>query len=306
MNYDEYLSITSEIYELEMLLNEIPKENVIERAGLEARLENAQKLIEGIDENQFVYKAKLTFKGNPVFGSHGIEADFASNAAKKFADAVSAIAAGLKEKLRYMGPIPDRQDSQLLITGTAIGSFGFEFEVPQLGSETLFPQRNEAEKALQKVQELFELAFEGSDDQVTELVEEIHPRAVKKVVDFLEYAIQQKAWCGLEFKQKSFRFQNIDQITSSAERLRENNIHEGRDVYKGEFQGVLPKSRTFEFNVIDEQLIIRGRVGDDIDDADVLNRNYLHKLANIKLHVIQVGQGRPRYTLMSLDDLKLI
>ena len=39
MNHEEYLAISSEIKELEALLDEIPEENVIERMGLEARLE---------------------------------------------------------------------------------------------------------------------------------------------------------------------------------------------------------------------------------------------------------------------------
>ena len=91
----------------------------------------------------------------------------------------------------------------------------------------------------------------------------------------------------------------------SASRLTEDNIHETVKAYAGEFQGVLPQGRSFEFKVYDQQQVIRGKVSPEIEDADVLNRDYLHKPANVKLHVMQVGQGRPRFTLTSLDDIRI-
>jgi len=244
------------------------------------------------------------FRGRPVYGSHGIAADFAARAAGAFTEAVTATAAGIADNLRYRGPIPDRQKNQLLITGTAIGSFGFEFEVPPPESLDLFPEPKGAETALQKVQQLFRLAAEGSDDDVAELVDEIHPRAVKKAVEFLDYIAAQGAWCGLEFDNTVFRFQGVDQLYSSVERLREDNIHEGDETFTGEFQGVLPTSRTFEFRLSDQEEIVRGKVGPEIENADILNREFLHMPANVTLHVIQVGQGRPRYTLQQLDNIE--
>jgi hypothetical protein len=303
MTYDEYIAIASEIKELESLLADIPIDNVVERMGLGSRLELARTEIANITENQLIHKARLTFRGRPVFGSHGIAADFAAKAAGAFTDAVSSVAAGLAENLSYMGPIPDKQKNQLLITGTAIGSFGFEFELPQPVGDGWFPEPSKAENALDKVQKLFRLASEGNDDEIAELVDEIHPRAVKKVADFLNYISQQEAWCGLEFKDRYFRFQDIDQLKASAERLREDNIRESEDTYFGEFQGVLPASRNFEFKLSDQEGILKGKVGPEIEDADVLNRNFLHKPVSLKLHVIQVGQGRPRYTMQSLADI---
>ena len=306
MTYEEYIAISSEIKELESLLADIPEENVIERIGLESRLKSARAAIANITEYQLVHKARLTFRGRPVFGSHGIAADFAAKAAGAFTDVVSAVAAGMAENMRYMGPIPDKQKNQLLLTGTAIGSFGFEFELPQPVGDGWFPEPSKAENALEKVQELFRLASEGNDDEMAELVDEIHPRAVKKAADFLNYISQQEAWCGLEFKDRFFRFQDIDQLKSSADRLREDNIHESEDTYSGEFQGVLPASRNFEFQVTDQKGVLKGKVGREIEDADTLNRNFLHKQVRVKLHMIQVGQGRPRYTVLSLDDIIIV
>lgn len=308
MNYEEYVSLSSEITELKALLTEIPKENLIERMGFESRLEAAQKRLAEVPENQFAHKARLLFRGKPVFGSHGIAADFAARAAGAFAEAVAAVAAALTENLHHMGPIPDKQKNQLLITGTAVGSFGFEFELPPPAQEKqrgLFPKQTQtaAEKALEKVQALLQQALEGSDDEVAELVDEIHPRAVKKVAEFLNCISQHDAWCGLEYNEKMFRFQGIDQLRTAADRLREENIQEMVESFSGELQGVLPASRNFEFKCSDQETVIRGKVGSEIADADILNRDYLHKPVSVRLHVIQVGHGRPRYALHTLADI---
>lgn len=306
MNYDEYITLSSEVKELQSLLAEIPEENAIERMGLEDRLHAAQTAIAGIKEHFLTHKARLTFRGKPVFGSHGISADFAAKAAGAFTDAVAAVAAGLAENLHYMGPIPDKQKNQLLITGTAIGSFGFEFELPQPES-TLFHAPSNAENALDKMQKLFRVASEGNDDELAELVTEIHPRAVKKAAEFLSYISQHGAWCGLEFKDEFFRFRDMEQLQESQKRLEEDNIKETVENFKGEFLGVLPESRNFEFKSESSGDVIRGKVAQEIEDPDILNRNFLHKPVSVILQVIQVGQGRPRYTLHSLPaDTNLV
>jgi len=307
MNHDEYIYVSSEIKELESLLAKIPKQKAINRIGLESRLKTAKEAIAGFHPDESPLKVRLTFRGRPVFGSHGVSADFASKASGYFTDAFSAVVAGITENLRYMGPIPDKEKNQLLITGTAIGSFGFEFELPKVPVEqqqSLLPLPNRPEDAMEKLEKLFQVAAEGTDDDIAELVEEIHPRAVKKAAEFLGYISEQEAWCGLEFKENVFRFSGIEQVRISAERLESKNIKESDDSFTGEFQGILPKGRTFEFKLHDQKGVLRGKVGPDIDDADVLNREFLHNLVNVKLHVIQVGQGRPRYTLQTLNDIK--
>jgi hypothetical protein len=298
---NDYLAIASEIRELENLLAAIPAGRVIERMSFESRLESAKAALAALPQHAAL-KARLTFRGKPVFGSHGIAADFGGKAAGAFSDAFSAVAAGLSEGLRYMGPIPNRDKNQLLITGTAIGSFGFEFELPA-AEPSLFPESEKAQEAMTKIEALFRLAALGSDDEVSEVIEEVHPRAVKKVHDFLELLVQQQAWCGLEFGDRHFRYADFEQIRASCERLKDENIQERQEAFRGEFQGVLPTGRTFEFRLADQGGLIRGKVGLTIEDPDLLNREWLHKPVTVKLQAMQLGQGRPRFTLMTLDDL---
>jgi hypothetical protein len=314
MTREEYSYVSSEIQQLESLLERIPKENVINRLGLEQRLQSARRVIANVFPAALAKKARLTFRGRPVFGSRGIAAEFAVTASRHFTEAFTAVAAALAENLNYMGPIPDKGRNQLLITGTAIGSYGFEFELPAgepagSGQTDLFEPEQAAassspEEAMEKLEALFQAAAEGSDDDLAELIVEIHPRAVQKTADFLDYVAEQEAWCGLEFEEHLFRFSGPDQVRSSASRLNSSNIKERDETYTGEFQGVLPKSRTFEFKLLDQKGVLKGKVSPEIPDADIINREFLHKPVTVELHVIQVGQGRPRFTLASLEKIR--
>lgn len=305
MNYEDYMTVSSEITQLKELLESIPEERVIDRLGLEQRLIDAEQKINGQTPENLRKKAKVTFKGAPVVGTHGIFADFASKASGALTDAIAAISAGLVDNLRYMGPIPDREKNNLLITGTALGSFGFEFEIPKLHEDTLFPNSSKAEKALEKISELFLLASsDGTDDELTSLVQEIHPRAVRKTADFLNILADSEAWCALEFNQKLFRFRDKQQVTDVIHKISEENISVSEESFSGEFQGVLPASRNFEFKTDD--LVLKGKIGPEIEEPDDLNRSYLHKPSIIKLHVTQVGQGRPKYLFSKMEDISLL
>ncbi|KQQ34057.1 hypothetical protein ASF61_22470 [Duganella sp. Leaf126] len=299
---DQINVISSEIAELEGILATMPQAEVIARISFESRLRAARAALAAAVHPPDVKKAKLTFRGKPVFGSHGIAAEFGTKAAGAFSDAFSAVVAGLSESLQYMGPIPDKAKNQLLITGTAIGSFGFELELPPQKND-LFPDAGRTNEALQKLQDLLRISAEGSDDEIAELVEEIHPRAVRKVADFLGYLIQNHALCGLEFEDKFFRFDSRKHLEVSAERLQEGNIRERDEDFIGSFAGMLPGGRTFEFDVADGSQTIKGKVAADIEDPDLINREWLKRPAKIKLGVIQVGKGRPRYTFKTWDAL---
>lgn len=301
MNYREYDMVSSEIKQLESLLADIPSNRIIERMGLESRLKSAKKIFESIDKESIRHRAIITFRGQPVMGNHGIVAEFAAKATGAFSEAISAIAASLSDNLKYMGPIPNRERNQMLITGTAIGSFGFEFEIPKADEDSLFPGSSEAEVALEKMQELFNSSVTGNDDLLTELVEEIHPRAVVKAVEFLEVLKTNKAWCALSFKEKTFRFTDLEQIEIAMSKLDKDNITETEGIFQGELQGILPLRRTFEFKTSEE--IITGKIGAEIKDPDVLNREYLHKPVSLNLRITQVGQGKPRYMLNDLTHI---
>lgn len=302
MNREEYYAYVSEIQELETLLQEISADRVLERKSLEARLKAAKTAIHGLEESELSFTVKLTFRGKPVLDSHGIGADFGSKAAGAFSEAITAIAAGTSIDLQGKGPIPDKQKNQLLITGTAIGSFGFEFELPkEITNNHATEQQRPVENAISIFQELLKRVATGSDDDIGELIDEIPPRAIKKTSEFLNLVAQNEAWCAVDFKEKHFRFQDLEQLKVSSKRLQETNIQEKNEVLEGEFQGILPYSRTFEFKLVDQQTIIKGKVESSIKDLDNLNRNLLHKRVKVTFIIKRVGNGKPRYSVLLIN-----
>lgn len=303
---DRKLLLESELNELELILSQIPEDNVIERMSFESRLSAVSEELSLLGDAKEGTKVTLTFRGKPVLGSHGIAADFAAKATSSFSDAFVAVAAALGQSLNDIGPIPQRGKNQLLITGTAVGSFGFQFELPaDNDQDELELGQGRAEYAMSKVEALLRLAAEGSDDDVAEIIDEVHPRAVRKVHDFLNTLSQQQAWCSFEFGGQKFCFRDYEQLKSSAERLNDENIKESHTQLEGQFVGILPAGRSFEFKISGTGEIVRGKIATTINDPDEINQSWLYKSVRVDLDVIQVGQGRPRHTLSTLHNIQL-
>lgn len=304
MNTLMHNNISSEVQQLKDLLSQIPQSNVIDRLGLTNRLNEAEKKLSSINPYHISKSAKLTFRGAPVVGSEAISANFAAKATKLFSDAVAAVSAGLSGPLHFNGPIPNSHINQLMITGTAIGSFGFEFGLPKVDQFDLCPEQSVVERAIDGIRELFEISAQGSDDQLNDLIEEIHPRAVGIIHDFLSFLSEQNAKCGLEFNNKFFRFFDDQQLKKSVERLDDENIHEIEISYKGSFRGALPDSRSFEFRSETDNELIKGKISKDIQNPESINVQWLLKPVTVKFTVTTIGNSKPKYILKSLKDIK--
>jgi len=84
-------------------------------------------------------------------------------------------------------------------------------------------------------------------------------------------------------------------------RLGKDNLREQETTLHGEFQGVLPKARRFEFQLSADAEVVRGKIGPAITDPDVINQ-YLHRPTTIFVMARQVGNGKPRYVLLALPS----
>ena len=299
MRYDEYIFTTSEIAELEGLLTDMPEDMVIERMGLEARLEQAKLSIADVDPPAPPKRAYLTFRGKPVLGSHGIASGFGGLAVAAISDAVALVAAGAR--LQENGRIPDGAQNRPFITSVARGSFGFELEIPEFQSQTQYNliTENQVASALDKVQELLIASSKGSDDKLSDLADEIHPRAIKKVADLLDIMANNGAWFTLQFGEFECRFDSDTQVKESARRLR-HDVHESAETIQGYALHVLPEGRLFELSRTDNDDIISGKLGRQITDARALVE-YLNQPVTASVTSIRVGQGKPRYTLTDVS-----
>lgn len=296
MNQQDRLHLLAERKFLRERLAELPDSARIMRISTESRLRAIEERLaqEPVDEQEPA-RVRLTFNGRPVIGSYGIFAEFGMKAVSSFTDAVAAVAASLSSPLAAMGPIPNREQHQLLITSTALGSFGFELEEYRVGQLPL-EEASPVAQALERTQNLLQGTV-GTDDQLADSAADTDPRALDKVRVFLQTLVDYEAICTMQYRDRGFRFTDVGQVRNSLARLGKDNLREDEQVFDGEFQGVLPKGRTFEFKLAGQDEVMRGKVGPAIRDADALNAR-LHQSARIKVMVTRVGNGRPRYVLI--------
>lgn len=300
MNIQERHQLLAEKTSLDRMLAGLPESSVIDRLSLEARKAEVEEALAAAPAPaREPARARLTFRGKPIVGSHGMFAEFGAKAINAFADAVAAIGASQTTALGTRGALPNREEYQLLITGTALGSFGFELEeAPK--DKTLFTELSLVDHAIKQTLRIMEASL-GTDDELTEAITDADPRAVEALRGFLQTLADQEAVCALEFKEEVFRFADVGQVRRSEGRLRQDNIHEEEKSLSGHFLGVLPHRRTFEFQMADTEDIIAGKVGPGIEDAGSIN-HVLERPLLIQVHTKRAGTGRPKYTLLSYKN----
>ena len=328
MNVQEYRQLQAERSALENLLKQLPASSVIERRGLEFRKKEVEETLASQSApSRQPAQVRLTFRGRPILGTHGIFADFGANAVKTFTDAVAAIGASQRRPLKTYGIIPHRGDYQLLITDTALGSFGFELEeVPRHDS---FQKVSPVESAIEQTMSILKAAA-GTGETRTDTIANADPRALKLLRAFLKKLVDQDAVCALEFRNDVFRFSDVGQVRRSENRLSQENIDEEEqdevsrflaasqvrqleshlsqeDIdeeeqeFSGYFRGVLPTRRTFEFLNEDNGEVISGKIDFAIKDVDAINK-VLNRPANIRVRSRRVGAARRRYVLLAYKD----
>jgi len=298
MNRDDYLHVQAEAQFLRERLAGLPETARITLLSAEARLRSLEaQLSEAETAGREPARARLTFRGRPVIGSHGVFAEFGMKATTAFVDVVSKVAAALTGPLATMGPVPNRDANQLLITSTAIGSFGFELEEYRDG-QLPFAEDSPAAQAFELTQLLLQSTI-GTDDELADSAAATDPRALASVRNFLEVLASNEAVCTFDYRGRSFRFSDVGQVRRSLARIGQDNLHEEQTSLSGEFQGVLPKGRNFEFKLADRDEVVRGKVGPAIADPEIINR-HLHQPATIQVLATRVGNGKPRYVLTAV------
>jgi hypothetical protein len=299
VNRDERNNLNAERYALQKMIAEVPADDVLDRLTLEARLRDVERqLAAGAAPTRLPMAATLTFRGQPVVASQGVYAEFGMAATQAFTRTVSTMAASFAGTLAATGPIPNQDQHQLLITSTAIGSFGFKLEEP--GDALMFDIETPVGHALVSTQKLLE-STTGSDDDMTEVTAGTDPRVIKSARDFLEVLAGGDAVCNLTVGTKTFRFADVAQVRRAIDRLAQENIHEQDESFTGVFQGVLPKGRTFEFRIQNDDTVLRGKIGSSVHEPAELN-HHLDQPITVKFIATRVGNATPKYVLRDLPN----
>jgi len=297
MTSDERHHLLAEQQFLREQLVQLPASALLTRKSTEARLRAVETRIQEAPEasESQPASARLTFSGAPVVGSRGVSADFGMRAVSSFSEAVTAVAASLSAPLAASGPIPNRGQSPLLITSTALGSFGFELE-EHITDPDASSARSIMATALEHTHALLASTF-GTDEELADVASETDRRAVEKVRAFLKVLADHEAVCTLQVADRTVRYVDIGQVKQSLQRLADDNLHEDHITLTGHFTGLLPQARTFEFKTDAEAQTLRGKIASTVDDVSEINRR-LGDTVLIDVLTTQVGGGRPRYLLV--------
>jgi len=296
--------LQSEIATLEELIRQTPEDCVIDRKSLEDRKEEVEAELSALPTHFYEpVRTRLIFRGKPTVKSRGIFTEFAASALDKFAFMVAAIGASQTTDLGSRGILPNRDEYQLMITGTTTGSFGFEIEEAQ---PKLYSEYSPVKAAIDKANLIMELSAGSSDDDLAEAIADESQRAIDAIRAFLEVMENNEAAFALELDSdnpKPHQFIGVEQTKRTIERLKPENIREGDKELLGKFQGTIPKRRLFQFLIESPPEIIIGKIGPEVEDPIEINQ-ILEKPARIQVHTKQVGTSRPTYRLSRVEEVK--
>jgi hypothetical protein len=297
MNRSEYVSKSAELGFLEKQAAS-PGISRLTLMSIQSRIDQARQFLS--ENSGHAYRparVRLTYRGLPVIGTHGVLAEFGAAATKAFSVAITAIAASVSGALADKGPIPNRLANQLLITGPARGSFGFELEEISAERQLDIEGTTPVAQAIEILTDLLE-GTTKSDEELSEPLSRLADRAILAVTDFLSELADNDASCALSTETRSFRFSDVEQVKRSKARLSRDNIKEEDEVLVGSFLGVLPDKRLFEFRTVGGE-VIYGRIPTDISSPNEINRN-LSTQVKIVVTARRIGSSNPRYRLKTL------
>lgn len=293
--------LQSERQTVQQFLADTPQENVIERLSWQGRLSAIEARIQQARATPVPARAAITYEGAPVLNSYGVMSAFGLLATRAYTNAVQQVAAAWNriEPLRERGNVPGAKKFDLLITGAAFGSFGFQIE-EHVEDQLTLGERSTVALALLKTQELLQSSI-GSDDDLTEAVNGVDPRAIQALRAFLRILAKNEATCALETNERHFQFDQLSDVTSSLMRLESRNIQREEVVLEGAFEGLLPTPRTFEFRIKESGEIVVGKINPAVADIADINTHLLQP-ARVRAISHRVGNSKARYVLIQNPD----
>ena len=294
MRYTQAQLLRSEIGTVERFLAETPEDQIIMRMSWESRLEVLRERLAEAEARPQAHPLSITFRGAPVEGSRSIDATFASKAVRAFVEATDTVTASLvADDLRDHGRLPGAGTRSLRIVGTAVGSFGFELELPPAAGDEIQKPLFPSEKADPHVEaiattiQLLDEAATDDEEAISDLIAEIHPRAAAKVRAFASVLAENDALFAVAFGDKQVCFDSDMQVKRVMKSLAESDISEDSQTHIGTLLGVLPESRRFEARLADGQ-VVHGKVDRSISDIAALKQRWENQEARLALRVVRV------------------
>ena len=243
----------------------------------------------------------MYFGGRPVIGSRGIAADFSANIINGMQSLVAAQAASHHRELGGRGPIPQRDQSKMIVTDVARGSFGFIFEEANPSAKDA-----DGESAVEEICTLLRVAADAKESFET-VTEDFDQRVIQNLNSFFKTLRDAGASVRVATDTQDFSIAAQD-VVRAIDRTEGVTINEHPTTATGRLF-VIPDSRRFELNQTGGEPLIKGRVAAEwakemFDDDRIMTTNFLGNVVTVHLRVREASQrGRETqrsYTLLGL------
>ena len=93
---------------------------------------------------------------------------------------------------------------------------------------------------------------------------------------------------------------NAAAVQRATERLDDKNIQENTTIRDGTLIGMVPARRFFEFQALNSNEQIEGRIGVEVEEPYRIAVIYTNTLVRASIRRVQVGRGQPKYTLLEI------
>jgi len=247
----------------------------------------------------------LLFSGNPVIGSMGIDAAFLGKALVPFQKMVhSDLAQRGYGKVGSRGMIKNTEDARLFLTSLPRGSFGVE--LTKLNENEQFDESRVSD-SLVHVSRLIDSSAKSDEDFVASL-DEISPRTIQSLKDFLKVVSDDRAGVTIESGGIRSSLTNED-VQIAYNRLSDTSTLTNEIKVNGVLKGILLESWKFDF-LADSGETITGSLDYDLSEQDAANiiSKLFNKpcLATLQKTTVTLKNGRIKdsYVLKGVEPLR--
>jgi hypothetical protein len=242
--------LQAELSAIEVLLKQaIEVGDPVAESQLSSRKSELEEEMAGILEKpERLASVALFFGGEPVLGSRGISAEFAGKALENFQELVSRTFA--KSELGVLGkrgPIPLKNITNLMVTETARGSFGFVLD--ELSDQTEM-EDTALKMMVDEVATLLKLTASPNEMDFEEIIGTIDDRTLIALRDFFVTLDSNNATLRLVEDVVDFTLDKPS-IHRGRQRTEATSIDELEDFITGELVGFLPDHKKFELKLED-------------------------------------------------------
>ncbi|MGV1869703.1 hypothetical protein [Agrobacterium rosae] len=218
----------------------------------------------------------LIFDGIPVIGRGDIRLDFSTDALSSYQRIISAALASQTElHVGSKGKVKGEARSKLYIRDIVRGSMGFILEELEPPQNDMFntPLKN----AVEEVTRLIERLGHGSKDDFDVVLNDTAPRLIGALQKFTKVLRDAGATTKIVGDEAQVAL-GLEDISRLNERFDDISVDEETQYFFGLFQGVLPFSREFELELLENQGTLTGTASDDLIEKYLNDQQFRENL----------------------------